>query len=148
MQRALVVAEPTDAATELAREAGSLADGVNATVVVIHATTDEEYAARKQAMSSIASSGGSYTTDDAREGAERFARDVADDVLSALDVQYETAGYVGDKADSILRAAEEYDCDHIFLPGRNRSPTGKALFGDAAQRVLLEYDGPVTVVTN
>lgn len=148
MDRALIVVEPTDEAKALAREAGSFADGVDATAVLIHATTDEEYGARRQAMSSIASSAGTYTTDDAREGAAQFAQDVADEVLSEFDIQYETAGYVGTKGDVILRAAEEYDCDHIFLPGRHRSPTGKALFGDTTQQVLLEYDGPVTVVTS
>ncbi|RKD97684.1 universal stress protein [Halopiger aswanensis] len=147
MDRALVVAEPTEAATELAQMAGSLAEAGDATVVLIHATTDEEYAARKQAMSSIASSGGTYTTDDAREGARQFAQDLAEAELSEFDIEYETAGYVGEKADAILEAADDHDCDHVYLPGRERSPTGKALFGDATQRVLLEFDGPVTVLT-
>lgn len=148
MERALVVAEPTDEAKALVREAGALAEGVGADVVLIHATTGEEYTARKQAMASFAGSGGSYTTEDAREGADQFASDVAGEVLSAFDVEYETAGYVGDKGEVILRAAEDHDCDHVFLPGRKRSPTGKALFGDATQEVLLEFDGLVTVVTN
>lgn len=147
MDRALVVAEPTDEAKELVREAGALAEGVDADVVLIHATTDEEYAGRKQAMASIASTTRSYTTDDAREGADRFAQDMADEVLTAFDIQYETAGFVGNKGEVTLQAAEEYDCDHVFLSGRKRSPTGKALFRDTTQRVLLEYDGPVTVVT-
>lgn len=147
MDRVLVVAEPTESATELAEMAGSLAEAADATVVLIHATTDEEYAARKQAMSSIASPSGTYTTDDAREGARQFARDFAEEVLSTFDIEYETAGYVGEKADVILEAAADHDCDHIYLPGRERSPTGKALFGDSTQRVLLEFDGPVTVLT-
>lgn len=148
MDRALVVVEPTDAAEDLAREAASLAEGVDAEVVVIHATTSEEYTARRQAMSSMAGSAGEYTTADASEGAARFASDVADDVFAAFDVEYETAGYVGDKGATVLRAAAEHDCDHVFLPGRKRSPTGKALFGDDTQQVLLEFDGPVTVVTS
>ncbi|MCL7419023.1 MAG: universal stress protein [Halalkalicoccus sp.] len=147
MDRALVVAEPTEDAKELVREAGSLAEGVDADIVLIHATTDEEYAGRRQAMASIASPAGSYTADDAREGAAQFARAIAEEVLTAFDVRYETAGFVGNKGDVALEAAEEYDCDHVFLSGRKRSPTGKALFRDTTQRVLLEYDGPVTVVT-
>lgn len=147
MKRALIIAEPTEEAKELVREAGSLAEGVGADVVLIHATTDEEYAGRKQAMASIASPAGTYTSEDAREGAEQFARDMAEEVLTPFDIQYETAGYVGNKGEMTLQAAEEYDCDHVFLSGRKRSPTGKALFRDTTQRVLLEYDGPVTVVT-
>lgn len=44
-----------------------------------------------------------------------------------------------------LNAAEAHNCDHIFIAGRRRSPTGKAIFGDWVQRVLLNFDGLVTV---
>lgn len=50
----------------------------------------------------------------------------------------------GDIDDAILSAADRLNCDHIFLVGRKRSPTGKAIFGDVAQRVLLNFDGLVT----
>jgi hypothetical protein len=35
----------------------------------------------------------------------------------------------------------------VFLAGRKRSPTGKALFGDQTQAVILDFDGAVTVIT-
>ncbi|KDS91300.1 universal stress protein UspA [Halorubrum saccharovorum] len=147
MERALVAIEPTDGTKELAREAGTLAAGVDAEVIVVHVTTEDEYTARRQAMSSMSSGSETYTTDDASEGAAKFAHDFAEDALADIDVAYETAGYVGEKGAVLLDAAEEHDCDHTFLAGRDRSPTGKALFGDPTQRVLLEFDGPVTVVT-
>lgn len=39
MERALIVVDPTEEAKELAHETGSLIEGVDATAVLIHATT-------------------------------------------------------------------------------------------------------------
>ena len=64
------------------------------------------------------------------------------------DVEYEAVGMLGDKEEQILELAHERDCDHIFISGRKRSPTGKALFGDLAQSVLLKFDGTVTIRTD
>ncbi len=147
MERALAVVEPTDAATELVRQAGELAVGVDADLVLIHVTTEQAYSARREAMGSIGSGAENYTISKAEEGATQFAHDIGQEVLSEFDVEYEVAGLLGEKAEQILDAAQKHDCDHIFLAGRQRSPAGKALFGDATQRVILDFDGPVTVAT-
>jgi nucleotide-binding universal stress UspA family protein len=98
-------------------------------------------------MESLSNASTKYTPGEARAGAEEFARDLGREILASFDVEYEVTSAVGDKADAVLGAAEEYDCDHVFFAGRQRSPTGKALFGDATQRVILDFDGPVTVLT-
>ncbi|WP_231183388.1 universal stress protein [Haladaptatus sp. DYF46] len=147
MDRILAVVEPTEAAKELVREAGIIAEGLDADLILTHITTEQEYGARRDAMESLMSSSASYTVGEAEEGATQFARDIGDEVLSELDVEYDVTGYLGNKSEKILDAAEEYDCDHVFITGRQRSPTGKALFGDATQEVILDFDGPVTVVT-
>ncbi|THE66576.1 universal stress protein [Salinadaptatus halalkaliphilus] len=54
----------------------------------------------------------------------------------------------GDPVEEILRVSNEADADTIAIAGRRRSPTGKAIFGSVAQRVLLESDRPVTVMTS
>lgn len=147
MDRALAVIDPTDAAKDLLREAGTLAAGVGADLVVIHVTTEDEYGGRREAMEAIPNGSASYSPGEAEAGAAQFAADLADEILSDLDVEYETAGYLGKKAEKTLDAAAEYGCDHVFLAGRKRSPTGKAIFGDATQKVILDSDDPVTVVT-
>ncbi|MBX0325143.1 universal stress protein [Halomicroarcula sp. F13] len=51
------------------------------------------------------------------------------------------------RAQTVLETADEHDCDHVFIVGSSRSPTGKAVFGDFAQRVILNFDGFTTIVT-
>lgn len=48
-----------------------------------------------------------------------------------------------DPAESIIEHAADLDVDFICVSGRQRSPTGKALFGSTSQQVLLESDVPV-----
>lgn len=50
-----------------------------------------------------------------------------------------------EQAEALIRLGEKHDCDHAFITGQNRSPSGKALFGDDPQQVLLNFEGYVTV---
>lgn len=148
MEQLLAVVEPTDAATELVTEVGEIAEAVGADVLLIHVTTTVEYSTRRKAREEPLSSSETYTKEEAKDGATEIARDIGNELLSEFDVEYKAAGYLGERAEKILEVADQYDCDHIFLTGRQRSPTGKALFGDATQKVLLNFDGLVTVTTD
>lgn len=53
---------------------------------------------------------------------------------------------VGDAGETFVSIAEESNADLLFIQGRSRSPTGKALFGSVAQTVLLNAPCPVTFV--
>ncbi|MFB6188175.1 MAG: universal stress protein, partial [Halobacteriaceae archaeon] len=129
------------------REAGELAAGVDAELTLLHVTSQEEYNDKRAAMERVPSENVSYTVGQALEGARQFARDVGGEVLDGIDVEYETVGAVGDAVEEIINQANQRDCDHIFIAGRKRSPTGKAIFGDVAQEVILDFDGAVTVIT-
>ncbi|WP_136689325.1 universal stress protein [Halorhabdus amylolytica] len=78
------------------------------------------------------------------EETEAFVRETLDDagVASEIVVRVKPEG---DRAAAILDVAEEYDCDHVFLVGQRRSPTGKALFGDLTQEIVLNFDGTITL---
>ncbi|WP_266079952.1 universal stress protein [Haladaptatus caseinilyticus] len=147
MNRALAVVEASESAKELVREAGELADGVGASLVLLHITSDEEYENTRKSLEGIPNLETSYTAGQAFDGAQQFAEDIGREVLEGVDIEYEAVGRVGDERDEILNIAEEYGCDHVFLAGRKRSPTGKAIFGDRTQAVILDFDGAVTVVT-
>lgn len=147
MEHALVVVDASDGAKRLVREAGELAAGVNARLTLLHVTTEDEFADKASAMASIPDASVSYTQDRAEEGGRQFVRDVAREVLHDIDVEYEAVGEVGDRVDTTLAEAEERGCDHVFVAGQKRSPAGKALFGDVAQSVVLDFDGAVTIIT-
>ncbi len=148
MERALVVVDDGEEHAELLAEAGQLADGVGAELVLFSWITPDEYEADAEALEAVESAEHtSYGGADALDGARNFAREFAADVLGD-DRDLEVSAAVTDedgRADAILEAAEENQCDHVFVVGRRRSPTGKVLFGDVAQRVILNFDGPVTV---
>lgn len=146
MDHALVVVDASDGAKRLVREAGDIAKGVGAELTLLHVTDEDEYNDKTAAMASIPEADVSYSHGQAEEGGRQFVRDVAREVLDD-DIDYEAVGDVGDRVDAILNQAERRGCDHIFIAGRQRSPTGKALFGDVAQSVILDFDGAVTIVT-
>lgn len=147
MERALAVVDAEESTKALVREAGELAAAVGAELVLLHVTSPDEYEETRQTMEQIPNNPVGYSAEKAREGAKDFAADIGREVLEGVDLSYEAVGAVGDEQTKILETAEEYDCDHLFIAGEKRSPTGKALFGDLTQSIILNFAGPVTVVT-
>lgn len=151
MERALVTVDDSDRHRELLREAGDLAAGVGADLILLSSMTEAEYEKDIDTIEAIANVENiGFGRETMVDAARSLAESVATDELADIDVEYEVIGEIveGDEhADAALRVAEERDCDHIFVAGRRRSPTGKALFGDDAQSIILNFDGPVTVLT-
>lgn len=73
---------------------------------------------------------------------------VVEDRLESAGISVSKRREHGDPAESILEVAEELDVDNITMSGRQRSPTGKMLFGSTTQSVLISADCPVTVILN
>lgn len=147
MERALALVEEREATKELVREAGELAAGVDAELYLLHVTSEEDFADRAEALADIAGYDSSYSVDTAQEGARQFAEDIGREVFEGTDVAFEAVGRVGDTEDQIFAVADDHEVDHLFISGEKRSPTGKALFGDLTQSVILNFDGAVTVTT-
>lgn len=144
MKRSLVVVSPTERGRNLLREAGELAAGTGAELVLLSVTPEDEYEDRYESVAEGSDGEFRYTVPQAETSAARVAASMAAAVLDGLDVEYRVVGEVGREAKVILEVAESEDVDHIFVAGRRRSPTGKMLFGDLVQTVLLSFDGPVT----
>ena len=53
MERALAVVEGTEETKQLVREAGELAAGVDAELLLLHVTTEEEFSDRASTLASI-----------------------------------------------------------------------------------------------
>lgn len=143
MERGLFIVNDTDTARKLLREAGSLAAGVGAELVLLNLADSKEYESdvRRTAQSGSDIPRAKEVEAEKREEAERLA----EAELSDVDVQFEAVGLIGDVPDAVLEEARDRDCDHVFITSEKRSPVGKVIFGDDAQSVLLNFDGPVTV---
>lgn len=119
--------------------------GTDTSVVVCRLVDEDRY---RSGIQQDARSGAEMeTVTELEESAKAEALSVAESAFPA-DVSTTPIGIVGVGPDVLLDVADEYDCDHVFLAGRKRSPVGKALFGDLTQQVILEFDGPVTIVTD
>ena len=153
MERALFVAQYESAETKrLLREAGELAAGVEAELLILHVMAEEEYQERAESRREIQDMSGElrqlggYPLTQATDDAKRLAQRLGWDALDDLDLDWLAVGSVGRQAKEILHVADEFECDHLFLVGKRRSPSGKAIFGDLAQQLVLKFPGPVTVL--
>ncbi|WP_222918743.1 universal stress protein [Natrinema sp. SYSU A 869] len=150
MENGLVVVEETSHHAALLREAAQYARGGDAELVVLAFATGEEIGPGVRKIESIGEiegisddDGEDAIIDAAETELEKFVQRTLDETA----VEYTVAVNVLSEGYGMgtLNAAAEYDCDHVFIAGRKRSPTGKAIFGDWIQRVLLNFDGAVTV---
>lgn len=145
MDTILAVVDETETGRQLVAEAGSIASGVDAKLIVLNVVDAAEYAdeVKRAATRGERTNSADELAEQAERDAAAFAETVFDE--NGLDVDYEAVGLVGELPDSILSEARARECDHVFVAGRHRSPTGKVIFGDTAQSVVLNFDGPVTV---
>jgi nucleotide-binding universal stress UspA family protein len=145
--RGLVVVEAVSRDEALLERARQFAEGSNGDLVVVALATPDEYEELEATLEMIGEAEGtSYDEAAVWEGLSGDVDDLAEDVLGGR-VRYDRRTVVrapDEHADALLAIADRRGCDHILLPGRRRSPTGKAVFGDRTQQVLLRFEGHVT----
>lgn len=151
MDRPLVVTDSSDRAPELIREAGELAEASGVPLRVLTVVNDEEYDNDAAVIESIADVEGTTYNATPEEYAKNVADSAISDLLSDLDIETQAIGRAvrddDERANAILSVAEIEGCDYIFLIGQRRRPSGKAVFGDTAQRVILNSDQYVVTLT-
>ncbi|RJT07176.1 universal stress protein [Halococcus sp. IIIV-5B] len=146
MQRILANVDSEESSIELLSEVRNIASGTDVGVVLVSLLSPDNYENDQEVLAQIGEIEGASYESSPDGFAKEFASHLANEYLSA--VNYEIVGEVldpSDHADRIIEIAAEYSCDYIYITGKRRSPTGKALFGDRTQRVLLNFDGYVTV---
>jgi nucleotide-binding universal stress UspA family protein len=129
-------------AEQLANAVIDVAGPTGATVVLAHVFTDEEY---DSVLDKLDFDPSSNVTPDEVANRHATIRTIGD-LLSGADIDFETRGAVGDHGETIVNLAEDVDADRVVVGGRRRSPTGKAVFGSVAQKVMLSSPCPVTFV--
>ena len=117
----------------------------DATVYLLYLFPDGDYESTLERMD-IEPTSGALSPDEvaARHDSVRTPASM----LDAHDIDYEIRGVAGgDASGQVVKRADELDADLVVVAGRQRSPTGKAMFGDHAQQVLLNAATPVLYVT-
>lgn len=122
--------------TDLVSEAGTLADAFDDELHVVH-VLDVDMEDREVTT----------TGDEAQLRLQEIATDRAESAASGLDRESTSVGLVDDRVpNSIIKYADDQDARYIVVGGRKRSPTGKAIFGDKTQSILLNSTRPVVTV--
>ncbi|GAB6862137.1 universal stress protein [Haloplanus litoreus] len=137
----LVAVGPRDheRVARLAEETVDIAVPTGARVVLVRVFSQEGY---EKTLSALHFD--DPTTDDvARRDAT--IRDL-EEVLDGAGVEWEVRGRIGDPGDAVVEVAETVDADVVVVGGRDRSPTGKAVFGSVGQQILLSAPCPVLYV--
>jgi nucleotide-binding universal stress UspA family protein len=147
MRDALVVMEDRDGCAALLREAAAYAAGAGTELVLYSALTGEQYEEAIETLDEIGRiENRDYSDEEALGVARQFAERMATETLDG-DVAWSVVADVNEELEArhVIEAAESRNCDHVFTLGRRRSPTGKAVFGDETQRLILNFEGYVTV---
>ncbi|RDZ51362.1 universal stress protein [Haloferax sp. Atlit-4N] len=147
MDDALVVLEDRDGCADLLREAAMYAKGTDSKLVLYSPLTTDQYEETAETLNEIGRvENRQYSDDQALGVAFQFARELANNALADIDVEWSVVSDIVEErsAEHIIDVAEEYHCNHVFTLGSPRSPTGKAVFGDATQQLILNFWGYVT----
>lgn len=144
LDRVLVAVGPSDddRVDPLAETTADVASAADTSVTLAHVFTESEY---ETARERLGGEPGDEVTPDAVARRHATIRSLGD-ALDDAGVDYEVSGRVGGHGESIVALADEADADLAVVGGRQRSPTGKAVFGSIAQTVLLSAPCPVTFV--
>lgn len=144
MERILVVLTSDDPDPDLLDAAKQYVVGTDTEIILfrIHDWDDFEASVQQKARSGRTSETITETESAAVETAKSIGEDAFDD-----DITFTAVGKLGSIPEDILKVANERDVGHIFVSGRRRSPASKLVMGDVAQKIILNFAGPVTVTT-
>ncbi|MFP9193326.1 universal stress protein [Natrialbaceae archaeon A-CW1-1] len=126
----------SDRASNVIKEAESLAQAYNDAIHVLHVLPRSEFV---NMGVSQARKDDPIDMKQVRETAAKFASEAA----TSLESPYEIVGLMGTPSNQIVEYASDQDARYIVVAGRKRSPAGKAMFGSVAQSVLLNARCPV-----
>lgn len=125
---------------QVTAEAEHLAEAFDMPLHVVHVLSGYEFTQLER--TAYEESGKTLPPDEVEKLAEEFAEQAA----ANINRDYKAVGLRGEVADSIVEHADDQGARYITVAGRQRSPTGKAVFGSTVQSILLTAKCPVVTV--
>lgn len=126
---------------ELEKAVTEIAEPSGARVVLLHAFTESAY------EDGVAEAG---FEDERPSPTELAGRLEGIDTLAAAmgdaGIPYEIRGSIGEEGRVILEETDAVGGDLLYISGRKRSPTGKAVFGSTSHRIMMNSSCPVLFV--
>lgn len=141
MHALILVENDRDRMDRLANEALPIVSALDADVTLYHVYEEDEFAGLLEDMDV-----------DSMDPTEIAKRNETIQYVARLfrenDVPVSIHGDTGDPASEAVSYIHDRSIDHVFVDGRKRSPTRKALLGSVSQQVLLSTNVPCTVTTS
>lgn len=141
----LAAIDETDRAKEIVSLAHELATKYDDQLIVLHVIPQENYAKHKETLEGIPEFS-DFSLDQEADSAARVARRVVEETVDETTINVEFRGRVGDIADETLAEMSNVEPRYLVISGQRRSPTGKAIFGSPAQKMLLNATCPVVTM--
>lgn len=138
----LAAIDETKRAKQIVPLAHDLASTYNDALIVLHVIPMEDYKEHKESIENIPEFD-NISLKQKEDSAARFANQVIKETIEDTAIEVEPRGRVGDIADETLAETINVDPRYLVISGQRRSPTGKAIFGSSAQKILLNADCPV-----
>lgn len=119
--------------------AAEIASGLSARVILYHVYDPGEF---KDLLSAL-----DYESADPTQMARQNGTiELAAEILNEAGVDFSVEASTGAADEELVSYIKAHDIDHVFVGGRNRSPSGKAVLGSVSQRVMIGIDVPSTLV--
>ncbi|MDR9431654.1 MAG: universal stress protein [Natronomonas sp.] len=146
LDRVLLPVEPADRnhLETIVQATIDVVDAHGATVYLLYLFPEDEYEELVE-QTDLGDASGRRSPDELAARHESVRTPTS--IFERHDIDYEIRGVVGgNPASQVVKRAEKLDADVVVVGGNKRSPTGKAMFGDHAQQVLLNASCPVVYV--
>lgn len=128
-------------ADELADTVLEVAVPLDASVVIGHVFTEDEYEEFRDNLGFDERAGDVDPDEVARR---RSPVPDLEDTFEEAGVETDVRGMLADISDGVVDMAIEVDADRIVVGGRRRSPAEKAVLGSVSQEIILQAPCPVT----